>query len=126
MPEQTFRADSEGVVWKEPRERPGTKPGETIVSIGFPVCKMSEAAGDAAAEKIAILLNRGACAADLLRLTLRMVSVIEERAEKTGAANLVLWDFSEFLRDVGSTFTEPAAAVPHASETTGEADDEAP
>jgi len=55
-----------GLVYKRPLRR--QKPeGGTAISLGFPVCKMHEAAGDDAAETVAALMNRGEAHDDLVK-----------------------------------------------------------
>jgi hypothetical protein len=47
----------DGVVWKRAVSR--REDARTVICIGFPICKMHDAVGDAAAEVVAALMNAG-------------------------------------------------------------------
>lgn len=53
-----------GKVWKSPVRR--RKEGGSSIQLGFPVCTMTEAAGEENAAVVAELMNRGDVADDLL------------------------------------------------------------
>ena len=46
-----------GIVWKHPLATPYD--GGQKISLGFPICKMHEAVGNAAAESVAALMKSG-------------------------------------------------------------------
>lgn len=92
-----------GAVWKHP-ERHRKDNGTTTITVGFPVCTMSDFAGDEAAETVAALMNRGdrldAVQADRDAQEARATKAEAEVARLRAALEDIVNPLAAFQRDV--------------------------